>query len=106
MLDGDVQLTPPTNTSANIGGAQAKDVSNNNNNNNNNDVNTSSSDDNDNATPSSALATTTDTPSSSSSSEESYTLSSTISKKRCIFISFLIVLSHALFLWGQLDILW
>ena len=99
MLDGDVQLTPPTNTSANIGGAQAKDVSNNNNNNVN--TNTSSSDDNDNATPSSAY-----TPSSSSSSEESYTLSSTISKKRCIFISFLIVLSHALFLWGQLDILW
>ena len=35
-----------------------------------------------------------------------YTLSSTISTKHRIFISCLILLSHALFLWGQLDILW
>ena len=35
-----------------------------------------------------------------------YTLSSTISNKHRISITCLILLSHALFLWGQLDILW
>ena len=36
----------------------------------------------------------------------SYSLASKISRKHCIIISSLILLSHALFLWGQLDILW
>lgn len=36
----------------------------------------------------------------------SYALSSTISKKYCICITCLILLSHGLFLWGQLDALW
>ena len=36
----------------------------------------------------------------------SYALSNTISNKQCILLSTLIMLSHALFLWGQLDILW
>lgn len=35
-----------------------------------------------------------------------HALSKTISNKHCILLSTLIVLSHALFLWGQLDILW
>lgn len=35
-----------------------------------------------------------------------YALSTTISNKHCILLSTLIVLSHALFLWGQLDVLW
>ena len=35
-----------------------------------------------------------------------YALSNTISNKQCILLSTLIMLSHALFLWGQLDILW
>lgn len=36
----------------------------------------------------------------------SYSLASKISRKHCIIISSLILLSHALFLWGQIDILW
>ena len=36
----------------------------------------------------------------------SYALSSTVSKNHSIIISFLILLAHGLFLWGQLDLLW
>eukprot|EP00578_Thalassiosira_sp_NH16_P004401 CAMPEP_0181135482 /NCGR_PEP_ID=MMETSP1071-20121207/32659_1 /TAXON_ID=35127 /ORGANISM="Thalassiosira sp., Strain NH16" /LENGTH=170 /DNA_ID=CAMNT_0023222099 /DNA_START=109 /DNA_END=618 /DNA_ORIENTATION=+ len=35
-----------------------------------------------------------------------YALSSTISSRGCILLSTLIILSHALFIWGQADILW
>ncbi|KAL7549430.1 hypothetical protein ACHAWF_012699 [Thalassiosira exigua] len=35
-----------------------------------------------------------------------YALSTAATKPRCIFISSVIVASHALFLWGQLDTLW
>ncbi len=36
----------------------------------------------------------------------SYALSSTVSRNHSIMISFVILLAHGLFLWGQLDLLW
>eukprot|EP00985_Skeletonema_marinoi_P026567 scaffold20692_cov147-Skeletonema_marinoi.AAC.17 len=42
----------------------------------------------------------------SSMSNPPYALSSTVSRNHCIIISFVILLAHGLFLWGQLDLLW
>ena len=35
-----------------------------------------------------------------------HALSSTVSRNHCIAITFVILLAHGLFLWGQLDLLW
>jgi len=43
---------------------------------------------------------------SSMSHNPPYALSSTVSRNHCIIISFVILLAHGLFLWGQLDLLW